>query len=203
MRVGKLARPAKTFVHSSTDKQSEISGRVRGIREIRGRSPSDNLAAAMQAIWGALDTASIRRLRTPTPPPRPEAEVWPFLSPPSRKRIRPFVRRLPEGDLRIAHAFKRGTMELGHRVPKGRLNHSDKNGSMNRCMTFVEFSRPCFGTCGVANLNPAVNCRAILKSPFGRENFTALPAFASLEEEETGGSLKKMRSALWEIPEEP
>ena len=35
-------------------------------------------------------------------------------------------------------------------------------------MTFAGFSRP-FGTCGIPNLNPAVNCRAIFKSPSGRE----------------------------------
>ncbi len=34
-------------------------------------------------------------------------------------------------------------------------------------MTFDGFSRP-FGTRGMSNLNPAVNCRAILKSPSGR-----------------------------------
>jgi len=49
----------------------------------------------------------------------------------------------------------------------------------------------------MAILNPAVNCRAILKSPFGRENFTALPASASREEEETEGGVKKMRPVLW------
>ena len=96
-----------------------MSARIRGIREIRGQSSSDNLAAAMRAFWGTMENASIRRLRTPTPPPRPEAEVWPFLSPPSRKRKRLFVRRLPKGDLRIAHAFKRGTMELGASSPEG------------------------------------------------------------------------------------
>ena len=35
-------------------------------------------------------------------------------------------------------------------------------------MTFVGFSRP-FGTCVLANVNPAVNCRAIVNSPSGRE----------------------------------
>jgi len=35
-------------------------------------------------------------------------------------------------------------------------------------MTFVGFSRP-FGTCGLSNANPAVNCRAIVNSPSGRE----------------------------------
>src|SRR5437867_1299131 len=39
---------------------------------------------------------------------------------------------------------------------------------MNRRMTFDEFSRP-FGTCGMSDLNPAVNCRAILKTPSGRK----------------------------------
>src|SRR6266545_4470056 len=41
-------------------------------------------------------------------------------------------------------------------------------------MTFGGFSRP-FGTCGMATVNPAVNCRAILNSPSGRE----IPAPAS------------------------
>jgi hypothetical protein len=35
-------------------------------------------------------------------------------------------------------------------------------------MIFCAFSRP-FGTCGLPDVNPAVNCRAILKSPSGRE----------------------------------
>ena len=75
---------------------------------------------------------------------------------------------LPEGDLRIAHAFKRGTVESEHRVPKGRLNHPPKNGKMTRWITCAGFDRP-FGTCRLANLTPAVNCRAILDSPSGRE----------------------------------
>ncbi len=38
---------------------------------------------------------------------------------------------------------------------------------MNIRVPFAGFSRP-FGTCGMPNPNPAVNCRAILESPSGR-----------------------------------
>ncbi len=62
---------------------------------------------------------------------------------------------LPEGDLKIAHPFKGGTVDEGPSVPKGRLNE------------FAGFSRP-FGTYAKTNSDPALNCRAILKSPFGR-----------------------------------
>jgi len=56
-------------------------------------------------------------------------------------------------------------------------------------MTFAGFSRPC-GTCEMANLNPAVNCRAIFRSPSGSESFPALPAAVSRELGKIGGSVK-------------
>src|SRR6266487_2795846 len=52
-------------------------------------------------------------------------------------------------------------------------------------MTFGGFSRP-FGTCGTANVNPAVNCRAILNSPSGREP----PVPASWRRRNAAGSVK-------------
>jgi hypothetical protein len=91
---------------------------------------------------------------------------------------RRFVGFLPEGDSRVAHPFKGGTVESRHQVPQGRLNHCHQNRNMNRPMTFTGFSRP-YGTCGLATLNPAVNCRAILNSPSGRKPFS-LPRFGGL-----------------------
>jgi len=68
---------------------------------------------------------------------------------------------LPEGDLKVAHPFKGGVVQRGSPVPKGRLNHAHNRGR------FEGFSRP-FGTCAISDVNPAVNCRAIVKSPSGR-----------------------------------
>jgi hypothetical protein len=59
-------------------------------------------------------------------------------------------------------------MKQEHPVPKGRLKHAYKNGDLHRRITFDGFGRP-FGTRGIANGNPAVNCRAILNSPSGRK----------------------------------
>src|SRR5437867_1692994 len=73
---------------------------------------------------------------------------------------------LPEGELRIAHAFKRGIMGEGPRVPKGRLNHAYFNGNRGGPETSEGLGRP-FGTHATANRNPAVNCRASIKSPSG------------------------------------
>src|SRR6266540_1683911 len=84
-----------------------------------------------------------------------------------RSQARGFVRFLPEGDLRIAHAFKRGIVGEGPPVPKGRLNHSHINANKSRRKSSEGLDRP-FGTYATANPNPAVNCRAILKSPSGR-----------------------------------
>src|SRR6266540_768223 len=75
---------------------------------------------------------------------------------------------LPKGDLRIAHPFKGGIDEEEHRVPKGRPNLNDENGIGNGRIKFGRFSRP-FGTWAMSRLHPAVNCRAIFKSPSGRE----------------------------------
>src|SRR6266545_1269200 len=80
---------------------------------------------------------------------------------------RGFVCPLPEGDSRIAHAFKRGIVAEGPPVPKGRLNHSCINGNRSRRETSEGLDRP-FGTYATANRDPAVNCRAILESPSGR-----------------------------------
>ena len=98
--------------------------------------------------------------------------VWTFIGPPFLKQQRLFVWCLPEGDLRIAHPFKGGTVEKGSLVPKGRLNHSHKNGTKSRSKKSEGFDRP-FGTVTTANLDPAVNCRAILESPFGRSEASA------------------------------
>jgi hypothetical protein len=57
---------------------------------------------------------------------------------------------------------------MGAIVPKGRPNRCDYQGNRNWRMTYSGFNRP-FGTCEMANGNPAVNCRATLKSPSGRE----------------------------------
>ncbi len=53
------------------------------------------------------------------------------------------------------NSCKGGTVDEGPSVPKRRLNE------------FAGSSRP-FGTYAKTNSNPAVNCRAILNSPFGR-----------------------------------
>jgi len=86
---------------------------------------------------------------------------------PLRGHQRLIIRRLPEGDLKIAHPFKGGIVEAENRVPKGRLNSCHRDGNMNTRTTFAGFNRP-FGTFPTANPNPAVNCRAIIKSPSGR-----------------------------------
>ncbi len=87
--------------------------------------------------------------------------------PPLRGHQRLIICRLPEGDLKIAHPFKGGIVEAANRVPKGRLNSCHRDGNMNTRTTFAGFNRP-FGTFTTANPNPAVNCRAIIKSPSGR-----------------------------------
>jgi len=74
---------------------------------------------------------------------------------------------LPEGDLKIARRFNAGFRFAIPQVPKGRLKSCFSNGNMNRRMTVERFHRP-FGTYGMSHLNPAVNCRAIFKSPSGR-----------------------------------
>jgi len=79
---------------------------------------------------------------------------------------------LPKGDLKIAHPFKGGFVEGGPPVPKGRLKFRLMARSTNRPMTLGRFIRP-FGTGGMSPLNPAVNCRAILKSPSGRRKTLA------------------------------
>jgi hypothetical protein len=78
------------------------------------------------------------------------------LSPLRREQVSGFVCHLPKGELKIAHPFKGGTAEEKRSVPKGRLDQFD------------EFDRP-FETYAAANLDPAVNCRAILRSLSGRE----------------------------------
>src|SRR5882672_10370291 len=83
---------------------------------------------------------------------------WRSVSPLRRSKGQGFVRHLPKGDLRIAHAFKRGTIPKGPPVPKGRLNPSHTNEIRSRPKTFEGFDRP-FGTYQMANLHPAVNCR--------------------------------------------
>ena len=70
--------------------------------------------------------------------------------------------------MRIAHPFRGGTRKQEYQVPKGRLNQCHKNGKWNRHLAFADFNRP-FGTWVTANLNPAVNCRAILNAPSGRK----------------------------------
>ncbi len=87
--------------------------------------------------------------------------------PPLRGHQRLILCRLPEGDLKLAHPFKGGIVEAENRVPEGRLNSCHKDGNMNTRTTFAGFNRP-FGTFPTANPNPAVNCRAIIKSPSGR-----------------------------------
>jgi len=87
--------------------------------------------------------------------------------PPLRGHQRLIIRRLLEGDMKIGHPFKGGIVEAENRVPKGRLNSCHRDGNMNTRTTFAGFNRP-FGTFPTANPNPAVNCRAIVKSPFGR-----------------------------------
>jgi hypothetical protein len=84
-----------------------------------------------------------------------------------------FLDHLPKGDLRITHPFKGGFVEWEQRVPKGRLKHSQRNGNESRRIIFEGFSRP-FGTCEISNLNPAVNCRAIFKSPSGSKSRISL-----------------------------
>ena len=49
----------------------------------------------------------------------------------------------------------------------------------------IEFSRP-FGTDATVNFNPAVNCRAIFKSPSGRNSVTS----------STGEGLKKVQTPV-------
>jgi len=87
--------------------------------------------------------------------------------PPLRDDQRLLICRLPEGDMKTAHPFKGGIVEAENRVPKGRLNSCHRDGNMNRRTTFDGFNRPS-GTYPTANPNPAVNCRAILRSPSGR-----------------------------------
>ena len=81
------------------------------------------------------------------------------------------VCHLPKGGLKTAHAFKRGIVGSGFPVPKGRLMHSSINATKRR-KTSEHFDRP-FGTYSRTNPDPAVNCRAILKSPSGRWPVTA------------------------------
>ena len=99
---------------------------------------------------------------------RPRLGGWLFFGPALLELQRLFDCHLPEGDLRIAHSFKGGKVEWEHRVPKGRLNHCHNDENVKRHLTYAGFSRP-FGTCPMAELKPAVDCRAILKSPSGRE----------------------------------
>ena len=82
--------------------------------------------------------------------------------------------------MRIAHPLKGGIVERKQSVPKGRLKYRHKNGSLHIPITIADLSRP-FGTCGMANLNPAVNCRAIGNSPSGRAPTPHGRAFTLIE----------------------
>src|SRR6266487_2837361 len=102
--------------------------------------------------------------------------MGPRVTAPGREdRGRVFDCRLPEGDLKIAHPFRGGFVVQGPQVPKGRPKTLLQKpvavrNALRQRMSCASFSRP-FGTDGIGNLNPAVNCRAILNSPSGRVYF--------------------------------
>src|SRR6185503_14132640 len=73
----------------------------------------------------------------------------------------------PGGRFENSPPFQGWDCQLGEPVPKGRLNLCHKHGPKRSRLTFDGFSRP-FGTRCLSDLNPAVNCRTIPKSPFGR-----------------------------------
>jgi hypothetical protein len=76
----------------------------------------------------------------------------------------------PGGRFENSPPFQGWECGIGASSPEGTAEALPIDGNRIGRMTFDGFSRP-YGTCGMADLNPAVNCRAILKSPSGRERF--------------------------------
>jgi hypothetical protein len=175
--IGKLARPAV----SERQRRSDSTPRVGARRlpwEIRRASfqpqrGCDSLTPIGRNPVGVELPCSIRTqgsLRQPWAGGRNAVGVHGSLDDfwfPLLDQQRLIVRRLPQGELRIAHPFKGGAVEAENRVPKGRLSSRYGNGKIFGRATYDGFNRP-FGTYPATIPNPTVNCRAIFKSPFGR-----------------------------------
>src|SRR6266508_6500714 len=91
-------------------------------------------------------------------------------------------------NLKIAQRFNAGFTSMPRVVPKGRLKSRLQKPTLllaatNKGVTFGGFNRP-FGTHPTGNLDPAVNCRAIVDTPSGRRRMAA----QSFKISETGDS---------------
>src|SRR6266487_1174144 len=113
-----------------------------------------------------LATAPTRRLRTPSPPT--EGGVWgsAIIQPSVTQTARAIRLTSPGGRFENSPPFQGWDYGMEASSPEGTDESPPQTWSRNRRMTFGGFSRP-FGTRVIANMNPAVNCRAILSSPSG------------------------------------
>jgi len=131
-----------------------------------------------------LATAPTRRLRTPSPPTG--RGVWgsAIFQPSVTQTAKAIRLPSPEGRFENSPPFQGWDYGIEVSSPEGTAESPSQTWSRKRRMTFGGFNRP-FGTHVIANVNPAVNCRAILNSPSGRR----LPAPPSWRRSRAGATI--------------